>query len=213
MKLSDEGLLFIAREEGVVLDAYKDVKGIWTIGIGHTRFAGDPIPKRGMSLSFDEAIQLFRKDIERYERRVRKFLNGVEVPQHVFDAMVSFDYNTGGIFKARWAKEAKRGNIGRASKLIMNWRKPPQIIPRRRREKSLLESGDYGDLTRIPVYRADSRGSVKWSSVTYVDPSSFFKKKKEHKETKPETIVQKPESLLERIIKILTKIFRYGKMK
>ncbi len=36
-KISDKGITFIKDFEGIKLKAYKDVKGVWTIGIGHTK--------------------------------------------------------------------------------------------------------------------------------------------------------------------------------
>ena len=35
MKTSEEGVAFIAAQEGVVTRAYRDAAGVWTIGVGH----------------------------------------------------------------------------------------------------------------------------------------------------------------------------------
>jgi lysozyme len=44
MNTSEEGVAFIAAQEGLVTRAYRDAAGIWTIGVGHTAAAGPPIP-------------------------------------------------------------------------------------------------------------------------------------------------------------------------
>ena len=174
--VSDKGLLFIAREEGVVLNAYKDSVGVWTIGVGHTKGAGDPVPKAGMEITFDEAIELFRKDIEKYERDVYRALRE-DAPQNVFDAAVSFHYNTGGIHRASWVRAYNAGaSASEVRKRFMYWRKPKEIIPRRKREANLLINGDYGDLSKIPVYRATHSGRVIWSSVTHVNGEDILKR-------------------------------------
>ena len=47
---------FIKRWEGLELEAYKDIAGIWTIGYGHTARSGNPpTPVAGMKISADEA--------------------------------------------------------------------------------------------------------------------------------------------------------------
>ena len=71
-KMSDRGLLALARHEGLVPAPYLDVKSVWTFGIGHTAAAGAPDPAtmpRGMPADLDTAIResfrLFRADLAR----------------------------------------------------------------------------------------------------------------------------------------------------
>ena len=47
MKLSRRGVLALMAEEAVSLGAYRDGGGVWTIGVGHTAFAGAPKPVKG----------------------------------------------------------------------------------------------------------------------------------------------------------------------
>ncbi len=116
-KMSDRGLLALVRHEGIVPGPYRDVKQVWTFGIGHTAAAGDPDPAampRGMPADLDtgirEAFGVFRADLARYEAAV---LRAVKVPlePHEFDALVSFHYNTGGIAKAALSR-ARSDGIG-----------------------------------------------------------------------------------------------------
>ncbi|MEH0072931.1 lysozyme [Pannonibacter sp. Pt2-lr] len=106
MQMTDRGLLTLVRHEGIVPGPYRDVKQVWTFGIGHTAAAGAPDPAtmpHGMPEDLDagirEAFRVFRADLARYEVAV---LRAVKVPlePHEFDALVSFHYNTGSIAKA-----------------------------------------------------------------------------------------------------------------
>lgn len=142
MKVSARGREFIADHEGVRTKAYRDSVGVWTIGIGHTASAGPPTPRAGMVISRAEVMEIFARDLGKFEARVTKALGNV--PQHVFDGAVSFDFNTGGIHRASWVKHYKAGNMSAAASAFMQWRKPPEIIGRRRDERDLIFSGDYG---------------------------------------------------------------------
>ena len=79
MKTSERGVAFIAAQEGVVTRAYRDVAGVWTIGIGHTAAAGPPKPVAGMTISRADAFRILADDLGRvFEPRVRAALG--EVP-------------------------------------------------------------------------------------------------------------------------------------
>lgn len=163
MKVSDKGLAEIAGHEGIVLKRYLDSVGVWTIGIGHTASAGDPVPKNvKRALSPAEAMEIFRRDIARFEHRVN---DAVKVPllQHEFDALVSFDFNTGGIYRALLTKSLNAGAKGEAARRFMGWLKPPEIEPRRRAEMHLFRTGRYGD-GHATVFDASSAGKIDWQS-------------------------------------------------
>lgn len=163
MKTSRAGLLAIASHEGVVLSRYKDSVDVWTIGIGHTKNAGGVDPARvTRELDLSEVLQIFREDIPKYERRVNRAVT-VPLEQHEFDALVSFDFNTGGIHKASLTRYLNAGNRSAAAKAFMNWSKPKEIIPRRRSEKELFRTGDYPEVTHLTVYpvRKNNRPNFK----------------------------------------------------
>ncbi|MBC7286128.1 lysozyme [Hoeflea sp.] len=174
MRVSDKGLLEIAEHEGIVPAPYRDSRGIWTFGIGHTAAAGAPDPREmggAMPVGADldnrlvRAIEVFRSDISKYERRVNSVIK-VPLKQHQFDALVSWDFNTGG---ALWMR-----SDGKPAKLIqqinsgdmsgdgfMGWTKPASITRRRKKEMHLFRTGDYaanGD--KIPVWRTDGLGNL-----------------------------------------------------
>jgi lysozyme len=95
MKLSDHGLAVIKNFEGLRLEAYRDIAGVWTIGYGSTRYHDGKAVKPGDKLANEtQADSLFRNTLGQYEDAVN---NKVKVPitQNQYDALVSFTYNEG----------------------------------------------------------------------------------------------------------------------
>lgn len=162
MRVSKEGLAALAVHEGIVPFPYLDSVGVWTVGIGHTASAGKPDPflmEKGKELSMTDVALIFRTDIKKFEDRV---LKAVKVPlkQHEFDALVSFDFNTGGIHRAKLVETLNNGNREAAGAQFMNWLRPPEIEGRRREEMQLFLNGVYPK-GKIPVWRADDRGKLR----------------------------------------------------
>lgn len=147
MKTSERGVDFIARHEGLVLRAYRDVAGIWTIGYGHTAAAGGLKPKAGMTITKEQARDILMDDLRKFEARVEK--TGAFKAQSPFDAAVSFDFNTGAIHRASWVKAYRAGDFALTRKGLMQWvkaggRKVQGLVNRRKAEVALLINGDYG---------------------------------------------------------------------
>lgn len=90
MKTSQNGVELIKRFEGLVLEAYQDIAGVWTIGYGHT----GPDVAPGMRISQNDAEELLRRDLKPREDAVDRLVN-VSINQNEFDALVSFVYNVG----------------------------------------------------------------------------------------------------------------------
>jgi lysozyme len=89
MRVSESGVELIKRFEGLALDSYQDIAGVWTIGYGHTETAGPD-----QKISEREADELLRRDLKPRERAVDQ-LASVPLNQNEFDALVSFIYNVG----------------------------------------------------------------------------------------------------------------------
>ena len=147
MKTSPQGVAFIAAREGVVTRAYRDAAGVWTIGVGHTAAAGPPKPARDMTITRAEAFAILTRDLPKYERRVAAALPDADQP--LFDGAVSFDFNTGAIFRASWVKAARDGNHALARQRLMLWTKAggrtvAGLVRRRTAEARLIFDGDYG---------------------------------------------------------------------
>ena len=151
MKTSTKGLIALMNHEGVVLQSYRDSVGVWTIGVGHTAAAGVPKPSPGLKISLKQAVELFREDIRKYEAGVDRAVK-VPLKQWEFDALVSFHFNTGAIGRASFVKKLNAGDRAGAIKGIMDWRRPAEIIGRRKKERALFRDGVYGQLSTVLVY-------------------------------------------------------------
>jgi lysozyme len=167
MRLSDKGVVEIAEHEGIVPAPYRDSVGVVTYGVGHTAAAGGLDPREmssamptgdALTAAVDRAILLFRDDLEKYEERVNSEFK-VPLKQHEFDALVSWDFNTGG---ATWRHKRtgkpcqlhQQVNAGDKSGAgFMGWLKPPEIRKRRTAEMNLFKTGDYdANGNTVPIW-------------------------------------------------------------
>lgn len=157
MGVSHEGVKFIERHEGVVLKAYRDVAGVWTIGAGLTAASGVVTPKHGMKISKQEASRLLRLALARnYEPAVRREMPGAS--QSAFDGGVSFHFNTGAIGRASWVDAWRRRNLPLMRDRLGKWvrgggRVLPGLQRRRKEEADLIEYGVYGPSDGLPKRR------------------------------------------------------------
>ena len=94
MKTGYEGLKLIKEFEGCKLLSYKCPAGVWTIGIGSTRYAdGSPVKANQALPNEAAAIQLLTKTLASYEHTVNAI--GTELTQNEYDALVCLCYNIG----------------------------------------------------------------------------------------------------------------------
>ena len=93
MQTSAKCLTLIRVKEELSLKAYLCPAGKWTIGYGHT----GPDVHEGMTITIDQAISLFRADVAKAEAEVRRLINTGTLTQGMFDCLVSFEFNTGGL--------------------------------------------------------------------------------------------------------------------
>lgn len=156
MQTSAKGVAALEAEEGVVLRAYRDAVGVWTIGAGLTAASGVVKPAAGMVITRAEATNLLQRALrQNYEPTVAiamSRVSGANVTrpaQHEFDAGVSFHFNTGAIYRAswvtKWRAKAARQEIRAALAL---WNKGggkvlPGLVARREREALMLLDGIY----------------------------------------------------------------------
>lgn len=170
-EVTEKGTLEIAEHEGIVLGPYLCSARVWTIYVGHTAAAGGLNPdtmakidtrgwdKARVHAELIRAVKVFDEDLAKYEARVNAAVKAPLKP-HQFDALVSFDLNTGGIYRALLTAAINRREAN-AARHFMGWLKPPEIRKRREAEKLLFETGNYdanGD--RIPVYDALGNGRI-----------------------------------------------------
>lgn len=178
MQTSDQGIAAIVKHEGIVPAPYFDSVNVKTYGIGHTKSAGSPDPASlpmGMPKDLDKAladvVKVFRKDLKTFEDRVNKHVK-VPLSQHQFDALVSFDFNTGGIWymeksTVRWRNATlidtlNSGDYRNAGLQFMNWKTPSSIIGRRQQERDLFLTGKYPSGNAV-VWKVSPDGRVIWT--------------------------------------------------
>lgn len=169
MRTSTKGALEISEHEGIVPAPYFDSVGVLTIFVGHTQNAGGINPAEismimptgaDLSKAIDLAIEVFKEDLVKYEVRVNEAVK-VPLEQHEFDALVSFDFNTGGIYRANLTKHLNAGNRTKAAQAFMGWLRPPEIRKRRTAEMNLFITGDYdGNGDDIPVWKTNGKGKL-----------------------------------------------------
>lgn len=114
---SKEGLRLTELFEGDVLTAYRDQRGIWTIGYGHT--AG---VRPGQRITRAEAEALLTEDIESAVRVVNEAVT-VALTQAQFDALVDFAFNVGaGSFRrSTLLREVNAGHFPEAAAQFNLW--------------------------------------------------------------------------------------------
>lgn len=137
MDVSPAGLAVIREREGCRLEAYRDSRGIWTIGVGHV--PGHP----GQTVTQAEADNLLHQDLA----PIIKELNDIGVIkfQCEFDALCSLIFNIGlGAFRGSTVRRmlvAK--NIYAAGRAILMWNEPPEIRARREGEYVQFVHDEY----------------------------------------------------------------------
>lgn len=143
MKTSQAGLDALAQREGWRLKAYQDVRGIWTIGIGHTAAAGPPKPQRGMTLTQQSMMDLFAVDIVQYENAVNAAVK-VPLTQHQFDACVSLCYNIGvnGFTGSTVVHMLNANQPAAAANAFRMWETPTVLKARREAERTQFLTKD-----------------------------------------------------------------------
>lgn len=141
MAIARSTLAFISKEEGVRNKAYKDSKGLLTIGVGHL-IKPDEQHLITATLTDQEVQDLLQKDLkwcsEAVERHVPSTLS-----QPQFDALYSLCFNIGetNFRKSTVVKKLNAGDMHGAADAILMWNKPAVLVKRRQRERELFLSG------------------------------------------------------------------------
>ena len=132
MKLSKQGAEKLIVREGRRTKAYRDTKGIWTIGVGHT----GPDVQPDTVWTQEQVLLAFQKDVLWAEEAVNTVTYALK--QHQFDALVSFVFNVGARawHKSTMKKMINAGMLQQATAQFDRWVYPPEITGRRMSEKA-----------------------------------------------------------------------------
>ena len=171
--LSKRTMLELASHEGIVQEAYKDSKGIWTWGIGVTSASGHKVLRyKDNPQALSKVIEIFKWLVEtKYLPAVKEAFSGIELTEAQLAAALSFHYNTGSIKKASWVRSYRAGNLGLARKQFMDWKKPAEIIPRRQKECDLFFDGVWSNKGLVNVYTQVNKPSYtpNWGSLKKIN--------------------------------------------
>jgi lysozyme len=166
VKLGKAGEDLMHKFEGFRSRPYLCPAHIWTIGYGHVlyqdqirlpvvRVEGKDVPmiRKEMPLKPEdnrvwtkqEIDDLFKKDVEHFERGVLRLVPGVVGRQGSFDALVSisFNFGLGNLQRSTIRMKANRGDWEGAAEAFMMWTKGggkvlPGLVRRRVAEKALF---------------------------------------------------------------------------
>lgn len=164
MKISKDGLDLIKEFESFVGYVYDDlrppvggkyrewkgekVKGTLTIGYGHTDAAHHPLKcKQGTRVTKAEALEILNVDLDPCEATVNKLVK-VPITQHQFDALVSFNFNTGRLSGTGLLANLNARNYAMVPGEFMKWTKSKGkelkgLVRRRKAEVDLWSKPDH----------------------------------------------------------------------
>lgn len=144
LKVSNEWVKLVTNFEGLRLEAYYDSVGQITIGYGHTLTA-----KPGMVITKEEAEELLRDDVERFEEFVNDVVT-VPLTQWQFDALVSFCFNLGqgNLGDSTLLEELNKGNYDKAAQEFNEWvyaggEVLDGLVRRRNAESTMFQGGNW----------------------------------------------------------------------
>ncbi|MEO1657452.1 MAG: lysozyme [Pseudomonadota bacterium] len=165
MRIGQNGLALIKDFEGLELEAYQDIVGVWTIGYGHTDHAGPPEVTPGLTITEEEAEDILRNDLGQYENAVTKAVK-VDITQNMFDALVSITYNIGvnGMKGSTFIKRLNQKNYVGCAEAMQWWNKAGgQVVSglkRRREAEADLFLQGYSDDALTEAEASQVRGNA-----------------------------------------------------
>lgn len=117
LQYSGSGLALTEGFEGCKLVAYQDVRGVWTIGYGHTQGVVE-----GMTCTQFQAEQWLLQDVQ-WAIGVVKQMVSVPLTQQEFDALVDFVFNvgSGNFADSTMLKLLNAGNYWAAADEFVKW--------------------------------------------------------------------------------------------
>lgn len=122
MKTSPRGIDLIREFEGCYLKAYRCPANVLTVGIGHTSAAGPPAVTEGMTITKKQAEDILRADLRAVEADVERLVK-VALTQNQFDALVSFQFNTGALGRSTALARLNAGFYDQVPQLLSLYNK------------------------------------------------------------------------------------------
>lgn len=183
MKTSPEAFELIKKWEGYVGTAKDDGFGNITVGYGHTSAAGPPAVTQGLTVTPQRAEEILHNDLARVEKAVDDLVK-VELSQSEFDALVSFQFNTGGLGRSTLLRDLNNEQYDEVPAELARWtysngQDVPGLHTRRANEIKL-----WNKEKAVPVEPSPAATPVvqdvllglslaQWTKVVQADPALF----------------------------------------
>jgi lysozyme len=138
LAIADSTLDFITHEEGFRNKAYRDSKGLLTIGVGHL-IKPDEQHLASDILTDQQVKELLKSDLKWCSAAVESSVR-VPLTQKQFDALYSLCFNIGetNFKKSTVVKKINEKDLKGAADAILMWNKPAVLEKRRQRERALF---------------------------------------------------------------------------
>lgn len=177
MKITYEVAMEVAGHEAIIRQAYKDSVGKWTWSVGLTSATGHVVERYiGKPQSLEHCLRVYVWALDNYADAVRKAFKGRELTQAQFAAALSFHWNTGAILKASWVKSFLAGNYALAKKQFMLYKRPPEVIERRKKERNLFFNGKWSNNGTMTEYtRLTKSNTPDWGSGKRINVEKILK--------------------------------------
>jgi lysozyme len=157
-RLSPAGVQLLRTLEGVESHAYRDVAGLWTIGVGHLltdeEQADQAVQCDGVAVPYGEGLSdtqidaLLCQDVRRFEDALADAIT-VPLTQHQWDALVCWAYNcgVGAMRGSTLLRVLNAGDYDQVPAQLRRWNKAGGRVVRglenrRERECALWTQGD-----------------------------------------------------------------------
>jgi lysozyme len=182
---SPQGRRRLMLEEGTILSVYSDAAGVPTVCTGHMMRPQDwGVVEDGVT--HEECDEFLRGDLAAAEAVINKVVD-VDLTQNQFDALVSFQFNTGAITKSSVLRYLNLGNYELAAESFMLWvkRRNPKtgalvvdegLVARRNRERTLFLLPDTmkqedldAAVENLPLVQFALRDVLDWSHPAPVE--------------------------------------------
>ena len=150
----------ILQHEGLAREAYRDSIGVWTWSVGITDASGHRVARyRDNPQTIERCLEVFVWLLTtRYLPAVNAAFRAFDPTEPQLAAALSFHYNTGAITRASWLNSFLTGDAEAALEAILDWRRPPEILPRRRRERDLFFDAKWSGDGTVAVYEVAKPG-------------------------------------------------------
>jgi lysozyme len=124
--------------EGKRHKAYRDSKGLWTIGVGHLIKSSEQWMLHTV-LTDQQVEDLFKDDLRWCDEAVAESVR-VPLNQNQMDALYSLCFNIGAdhFKQSEVVQHLNKNNYQGAANAFLNWSNPPVLRPRREKERELF---------------------------------------------------------------------------